>query len=96
MGQGVYTSLSQFLADELDVGMDRVTPEAAPPSDTIYGQPMGGGQGTGGSTSIRAFYFALRQVGASARAMLVQAAARNGRSIPPAAHREWRSDRRRP
>ena len=36
---------------------------------------MGGGQGTGGSTSIRAFYTALRQVGASARAMLVQAAA---------------------
>ena len=47
----------------------------APPSDTIYGQPAGGGQGTGGSTSIRAFYFALRQVGASARAMLVAAAA---------------------
>jgi isoquinoline 1-oxidoreductase beta subunit len=75
MGQGVYTSLSQLLADELDVGLDRVTPEAAPPSDTIYGQPSGGGQGTGGSTSIRAFYTALRQVGASARAMLVQAAA---------------------
>ncbi|MGZ5928026.1 MAG: molybdopterin cofactor-binding domain-containing protein [Rhizomicrobium sp.] len=75
MGQGVYTSLSQLLADELDVGLDRVTPEAAPPSDAIYGQPSGGGQGTGGSTSIRAFYTALRQVGASARAMLVQAAA---------------------
>ncbi len=75
MGQGVYTSLSQLLADELDVGIDRVTPEAAPPSDTIYGSPMGGGQGTGGSTSIRAFYTALRQVGASARAILVQAAA---------------------
>ena len=75
MGQGVYTSLSQLLADELDVGLDRVTPEPAPPSDTIYGSPMGGGQGTGGSTSIRAFYTALRQVGASARAMLVQAAA---------------------
>src|SRR3984957_3230249 len=35
MGQGVYTSLSQLLADELDVAMDRVTPEPAPPSDTI-------------------------------------------------------------
>jgi isoquinoline 1-oxidoreductase subunit beta len=75
MGQGVYTSLSQLLADELDVSLDRVTPTPAPPSDTIYGQPAGGGQGTGGSTSIRAFYTALRQVGASARAMLVQAAA---------------------
>ena len=75
MGQGVYTSLSQLLADELDVGLDRVTPEPSPPSDTIYGSPMGGGQGTGGSTSIRAFYTALRQVGASARAMMIQAAA---------------------
>jgi isoquinoline 1-oxidoreductase beta subunit len=75
MGQGVYTSLSQLLADELDVGLEHVTPEPSPPSDTIYGSPMGGGQGTGGSTSIRAFYTALRQVGASARAMLVAAAA---------------------
>src|SRR5579883_616549 len=79
MGQGVYTSLSQLLADEMDVPFDRVTPEPAPPSDTIYGQPAGGGQGTGGSTSIRAFYTALRQVGASARAMLVQAAAQQWR-----------------
>ena len=83
MGQGVYTSLSQLLADELDVGLERVTPMPAPPSDTIYGQPAGGGQGTGGSTSIRAFYTALRQVGASARAMLIQAAA-NQWQVDPA------------
>ena len=83
MGQGVYTSLSQLLADELDVGLDHVTPEPAPPSDALYGQPAGGGQGTGGSTSIRAFYTALRQVGASARAMLVQAAA-NQWQVDPA------------
>ena len=82
MGQGVYTSLSQLLADELDVGLDRVTPMPAPPSDTIYGQPAGGGQGTGGSTSIRAFYMALRQVGASARAMLIQAAANRWQADP--------------
>ena len=82
MGQGVYTSLSQLLADELDVGLDRVTPMPAPPSDTIYGQPAGGGQGTGGSTSIRAFYTALRQVGASARAMLIQAAANQWQADP--------------
>jgi isoquinoline 1-oxidoreductase subunit beta len=75
MGQGVYTSLSQLLADELDVSLTQVTPAPAPPSDAIYGQPGGGGQGTGGSTSIRAFYTALRQVGACARAMLVEAAA---------------------
>ena len=47
--------------------------------------PTGGGQGTGGSTSIRAFYTALRQVGASARAMLVSGrGGSNGMSIPPA------------
>jgi isoquinoline 1-oxidoreductase beta subunit len=82
MGQGVYTSLSQLLADELDVALDDVTPEPSPPSDAIYGSPMGGGQGTGGSTSIRAFYTALRQVGASARAMMVQAAAAQWRIDP--------------
>jgi isoquinoline 1-oxidoreductase beta subunit len=82
MGQGVYTSLSQLLADELDVAFDRVTAEPAPPSDLIYGQPAGGGQGTGGSTSIRAFYTALRQVGASARAMLVEAAAQQWQVDP--------------
>ena len=47
MGQGVYTSLAQLLADELDVGFDRVTAEAAGPSDTIYGSPMGGRAGHG-------------------------------------------------
>ncbi|MGH6829061.1 MAG: molybdopterin cofactor-binding domain-containing protein [Rhizomicrobium sp.] len=82
MGQGVYTSLSQLLADELDVPFDRVTAQPAPPSDPLYGQPGGGGQGTGGSTSIRAFYWALRQVGASARAMLVEAAASQWRVAP--------------
>jgi len=36
MGQGVYTSLSMILAEELDVGFDRVAVEAAPPSDALY------------------------------------------------------------
>jgi isoquinoline 1-oxidoreductase beta subunit len=37
MGQGVYTSLSQLLADELDVSFDQVTVQPAPPNDAIYG-----------------------------------------------------------
>jgi len=75
MGQGVYTSLSQLLADELDVDFANVTPLPAAANDMIYGSPRSHRQSTGGSTSIRGFYMALRQVGASGRAMLVQAAA---------------------
>ncbi|HEY2835860.1 MAG TPA: molybdopterin cofactor-binding domain-containing protein [Rhizomicrobium sp.] len=75
MGQGVYTSLSQLLADELDVDFANVTPQPAAANDMIYGSPRSHRQSTGGSTSIRGFYMALRQVGASGRAMLVQAAA---------------------
>ena len=75
MGQGVYTSLSQLLADELDVDFAQVTPMPAAANDMIYGSPRSHRQSTGGSTSIRGFYMALRQVGASGRAMLVQAAA---------------------
>jgi isoquinoline 1-oxidoreductase beta subunit len=75
MGQGVYTALSQLLADELDVDFANVTPLPAPPSDALYASPKGRRQSTGGSTSIRGFYTALRQVGASGRAMMVEAAA---------------------
>ncbi|WP_158741900.1 xanthine dehydrogenase family protein molybdopterin-binding subunit [Acidisphaera sp. L21] len=75
MGQGVYTSLSQLIADDLDVALDRVTPVPAPPVEALYGSPGSGRMGTGGSRSVRSFYTVLRVVGASARAMLVQAAA---------------------
>jgi isoquinoline 1-oxidoreductase beta subunit len=75
MGQGVYTSLSQLLADELDVSFDMVTPAPAPPIDALYGSPKTHRMGTGGSQSIRSFYIPLRQVGASGRAILVAAAA---------------------
>ena len=82
MGQGVYTSLSQLLADELDVAFDQVTPLPAPPIDAVYGSPRSHRMGTGGSTSIRSFYIPLRQVGASGRAMLVQAAANQWKVNP--------------
>jgi isoquinoline 1-oxidoreductase beta subunit len=75
MGQGVYTSLSQLIADELDVSLDRVTPLPAPPIEAVYGAPGSGRMSTGGSRSIRNYYTPLRLVGASGRAMLVQAAA---------------------
>src|ERR1700739_3892678 len=75
MGQGVYTSISMILAEELDADFSHVTLEHAPPSDKLYGNPLFGIQATGNSNSVRAWWKPLRTAGASARAMLVQAAA---------------------
>jgi isoquinoline 1-oxidoreductase beta subunit len=75
MGQGVYTSLSMILAEELDAPYDHVVAVAAPPNDKLYANPLLGFQVTGGSTSVRAFWKPLRIAGAAARAMLVEAAA---------------------
>ena len=75
MGQGVYTSIPMILAEELDADIARVALLHAPPNDKLYGNPTFGLQVTGNSNSIRAFWKPLRNAGASARAMLVQAAA---------------------
>jgi isoquinoline 1-oxidoreductase beta subunit len=75
MGQGIYTALAQLLADEMDVPFSAVSVEAAPPNDLLYGSPKSHVQSTGGSQSIRTFYLPMRKAGASARTMLVQAAA---------------------
>jgi isoquinoline 1-oxidoreductase beta subunit len=76
MGQGTYTSMSQLLAEELEVGLDQVTLEHAPPNDALYTNPALGDQETGASTSVRMFYEPLRRAGATARSMLVTVAAR--------------------
>jgi isoquinoline 1-oxidoreductase beta subunit len=75
MGQGVYTSISMVIAEELDADFSRVAVLHAPPNDKLYGNPIFGLQSTGNSNSIRAFWKPLRTAGASARAMLIQAAA---------------------
>src|SRR6267154_243106 len=75
MGQGVYTSIPMILAEELDADLAQVALQHAPPNDKLYGNPTFGLQVTGNSNSIRAFWKPLRIAGASARAMLVQAAA---------------------
>jgi isoquinoline 1-oxidoreductase beta subunit len=82
MGQGIYTSISQILAEELDVDFRRVVVEAAPPNDALYKNAALGFQVTGGSTSIRVFWMPMRKAGAGARAMLVEAAAANWRVDP--------------
>jgi isoquinoline 1-oxidoreductase beta subunit len=82
MGQGIYTAIAMILAEELDADYSRVTLEHAPPNDRLYGNPIFGLQATGGSTSVRAFWKPLRNAGATARAMLVQAAARQWQVEP--------------
>src|SRR5258707_14058347 len=74
MGQGTYTSMPMLLAEELEVGLDQVRVEHAPPDDKLYGLPGWGIQMTGASTSVRLLYEPLRRAGASARSMLVAAA----------------------
>src|ERR1700730_9716794 len=95
MGQGTYTSMSMLIAEELEVNLERVTLEAAPPDDRLYANALIGSQVTGGSTSVRAMWQPLRRAGAAARIMLITAAGRrwhvdpmtcraeNGEVIPP-------------
>jgi isoquinoline 1-oxidoreductase beta subunit len=75
MGQGVYTSQAQCLAEELDIGLDNVIAAHAPADQANYANPVFTIQATGGSTTTRAWTGPLRKAGATARALLVQAAA---------------------
>ena len=75
MGQGTYTSLPMLIAEELEIDLDKVAIEHSPPDDKIYANPLIGLQLTGGSTAVRGFYEPLRRAGATARVMLVTAAA---------------------
>jgi isoquinoline 1-oxidoreductase beta subunit len=80
MGQGVWTGLSAVAAEELDASWSQVRAEHAPAQVPTYGNlafgPNGAMQGTGGSTAMANSWDQLRQAGATARAMLVQAAAK--------------------
>jgi len=74
MGQGVYTSLPMLLNEELQADWSRIRVEAAP-VDKAYNHPVFGMQMTGGSTTSPAEWERYRKMGATARVMLVQAAA---------------------
>jgi isoquinoline 1-oxidoreductase subunit beta len=82
MGQGVYTAIPMILAEELDADFSKVALEHAPPNDKLYGNPIFGIQVTGNSNSIRSFWKPLRAAGATARLMLVQAAAQQWQVDP--------------
>jgi len=70
MGQGVRTSLSMVVADELEADWARVKVRQAPGDEARYGN-----QDTDGSRSMRHWYEPMRRCGAAARTMLEQAAA---------------------
>jgi isoquinoline 1-oxidoreductase subunit beta len=82
MGQGTYTSIPMLIAEELEVDVDRVTLEHSPPDDKVYANPLLGAQITGASTAVRGAYVPLRRAGATARAMLVSAAAQRWQVDP--------------
>ena len=76
MGQGAYTGLATIVAEELDAAWGQIQVESAPADATRYNNlNFGPIQGTGGSSSIANSYDQLRKAGATARAMLVAAAA---------------------
>lgn len=75
-GQGAYTGLATIVAEELDADWSKVRVESAPADATRYNNlAFGNAQGTGGSTAIANSWDQLRHAGATARSMLVQAAA---------------------
>lgn len=76
MGQGVTTGLTTLVAEELDVAPWNMVVELAS-AHSDYANPDFGIQGTGGSTSMKAHFEQLRQVGADVRALILQAAAKD-------------------
>ena len=74
MGQGIYTSMPMVVAEELDAEWAKVRFEAAPVA-AVYNHPVYGAQLTGGSSSTWVEWERVRKAGATARAMLILAAA---------------------
>jgi len=75
MGQGVHTSLPMIIADELDANWLHVRSETAP-FTTQFNHPLTGSRGTGGSSAVRLWWSTIAKAGATARDMLVRAAAK--------------------
>jgi isoquinoline 1-oxidoreductase subunit beta len=82
MGQGNTTGLATLVADELDADWSLVRTEYAPSDANLYKNLAFGLQGTGGSSAIANSFLQYRSAGATARAMLVAAAAEEWH-VPP-------------
>jgi isoquinoline 1-oxidoreductase subunit beta len=76
MGQGVSTSMAQILCEELDADWNKVKIEFPIVDLPRYENEKNGGYGTGGSCTLIYTYDLLRKAGATARQMLISAAAR--------------------
>ena len=74
MGQGALTGLTQIVAEELDADWEKIRTEFAP-LNPAFNNPMWFSQNTGGSGSIDGFWEPMRQLGATARTLFIQAAA---------------------
>ncbi|MES2445144.1 MAG: xanthine dehydrogenase family protein molybdopterin-binding subunit [Pseudomonadota bacterium] len=75
-GQGPATGLATIVADEMDADWGQVRIEFAPANDALYKNLFFGTMGTGGSSAIANSWMQMRSAGASARAMLAEAAAK--------------------
>ncbi|NML04177.1 xanthine dehydrogenase family protein molybdopterin-binding subunit [Sphingomonas sp. G-3-2-10] len=75
-GQGPATGLATLVAEEMDADWDQIRVEMAPANDPLYKNLFFGTMGTGGSSAIANSWMQMRSAGASARAMLVEAAAK--------------------
>ncbi|MEO6929361.1 MAG: xanthine dehydrogenase family protein molybdopterin-binding subunit [Casimicrobiaceae bacterium] len=76
MGQGTYTGLPTLVAEELGATWAQIRAEGAPANAAIYNNLLWGpAQGTGGSTALANSWLQYRTAGATARAMLIAAAA---------------------
>lgn len=81
MGQGVYTSLPMLVAEELEADWSKIKVESAP-VDAAYNHTVFGIQMTGGSTSTASEWERMRKAGATARVMLIAAAAQSWNVAP--------------
>jgi isoquinoline 1-oxidoreductase beta subunit len=82
LGQGTSTALAMLIAEELECDWKRIRLEFASVAP-VYNNPAFGAQGTGGSTGTWTEFDRLRTMGASAREMLIAAAAKSWK-VPPA------------
>ena len=85
MGQGIWTGLAMLIAEELDCDWSKVRSEHAPAS-MVYAHPAFGIQMTGGSSTTWSEFDRYRKVGATAREMLVRAAAARWKVAPASCH----------
>jgi isoquinoline 1-oxidoreductase beta subunit len=82
MGQGPYTGLATLVAEELEADWSQMRAEGAPANTELYKNLLYGIQGTGGSSAVANSYEQMRKAGATARALLVAAAA-EAWNVPP-------------